>query len=215
MTEGSSFSFRAVIPCSACQLPQFLPPLKNGEVARCGRCGSSLHTSGPMRLHLAGALAFAALIFYVPANLLPIVLAENQGRQIEITIIQGIRNLFEQGHFSVGVLVLATSFLTPMLKILGLLFLTLAPKGGWQLRRRRGMYDLIHVLNPWNTMEIFLLAVLLTLVDFGAVASLQAGNGAPAFVAVVVLTTASSMVLVPSCLWNMATRDQALPGRDR
>lgn len=154
----------------------------------------------------------AALILYVPANLLPIVLVDYQGRHLEITIVDGIRDLFGNGHFFLGVLVLTTSFLTPVMKILGLLFLAFAPAGLWMLGWRRRIYDLIRMVNPWNAMEVFLLATLFTLVNFGALATVRAGDGAPAFTAVVLLTAASTVVFQPSALWRrpgMAGQNEA------
>ncbi len=53
----------------------------------------------------------------------------------------------------------------------------------------------------WNSMEVFLLATLLTLVDFGSLATIRAGAGALAFTAVVVMTTAGAVAFQPQALW--------------
>ncbi len=193
---------RRIARCGLCHLVQECPPVSRDERACCRRCGTELPVLRPSRLHLARALALGALALYVPANILPVALVNHQGAHLRFTIIDGIANLFGEGEIFVGLLVLTTSFLTPVLKILGLLFLAFAPPGRRLIRLRRRLYDLIRVLNPWNSMEVFLLATLLTLVDFGSLATIHAGVGALAFTAVVVMTTGGTMAFQPQALWS-------------
>lgn len=192
---------RDVVGCGLCRQVQYaLAPLPSQRIC-CSRCGSELKWNSAFRLLLTKILGLTALILYVPANLLPVVKVDYQGRDIHLTIIQGIQHLFEIGSFGIAAIVILTSFLTPVIKILGLLFLAFIPirRGSAKmLRRCRQLYNMMRTLNSWNSMETFLLAMLLTLVNFGALATINTGNGALAFAMVVVLLTAGTVLFQPT-----------------
>src|SRR5580698_10835112 len=114
-----------IASCQTCGLVQQMEPVPRGLVARCARCNFPLiHRS---RLSRARTLAFslAALILYFPSNLYPIVTADYQGQHVQTTVFQGIRALFQHQQYFIASLVFCTSILTPALKILGLIFISL------------------------------------------------------------------------------------------
>jgi hypothetical protein len=59
-----------VVPCHACGL--VAPPLGKGRHLACVRCGSTLHVRKPDSISRTWALLIAAMILYIPANLLPV-----------------------------------------------------------------------------------------------------------------------------------------------
>ncbi len=186
--------------CRLCTLVQRLPPNADpGEVV-CRRCGSSLLAYRPRDLARTRALLVAAIILFPPANLLPIAVVQHMAQHREFTIVDGIQHVFSLGMYGLGLLVSFTSFLTPMLKIVGLTWLAFAPPRRQGLANRRRVLSLIRRVNSWNAMEMCLLSILLSIADFGVVATVEAGWGATAFTAVVMLTTAASITLDPAAI---------------
>lgn len=59
-----------VVPYHACGL--VAPPLGKGKHLACVRCGSTLHVRKPNSISRTWALLIAAMILYIPANLLPV-----------------------------------------------------------------------------------------------------------------------------------------------
>jgi paraquat-inducible protein A len=101
--------------CESCGLEQVVPPLAVGEVARCARCRTRLAQHRPADAARAAALAIAALILLLPANLLPILEIEYMGRTKASTVWGGCVALWDEGMWLVAALVFAASMLIPVL----------------------------------------------------------------------------------------------------
>jgi len=60
------------VACETCGLVQRLPQLAPGLIAECVRCGARLAHGHDGSLTRTAAFSLAALMFYLPANLYPI-----------------------------------------------------------------------------------------------------------------------------------------------
>jgi paraquat-inducible protein A len=149
--------------------------------------------------------SLAALILYFPSNLYPLISAEYHGIHSETTILQGIRSLFQERQYFIAGLVLCTSILSPALKIIGLLFLSLTMNWrGWK-KPRAWIYRVIRVIDPWNMLEVFLLAICVSMIEMGRVATVHPGRGVFSFTAVVALTLLATLSFDPRLLWDSPT----------
>src|SRR2546422_11556057 len=101
----------------------------------------------------------------------------------ETTIFQGIRSLFTHQQYVIGSLVLFTSILTPALKIIGLLLITLTLNWPPWKKARTWVYRIIQIIDPWNMLEVFLLAITVAVVEMGRVATVHPGRGGFSFTA--------------------------------
>ena len=182
---------------------QRLEPLGPGMVAECARCGARLAGHKPNSLARTAAFSLAALLFYVPANVFPILRMELYGVHSENTVWQGCRALFERGETLVAVVVFLASLAIPLLKLLGLFFLvaTTAHGSGRGRPLRTWIYRAIDLVGPWAMLDVFLLAILVSLVKLGELATVIPGPGLFAFSAVVVLTIMASSSFDPTLIW--------------
>ena len=75
----------------------------------------------------------------------------------------------------------------------------------WQLNKRQCtvLYRIIEVIGAWSMLDLFMISILVTLVDLGAVATIEAGTGATAFATVVVLTMFAAMSFDPRLIWDL------------
>ena len=144
------------------------------------------------------------MILYVPANLLPIFEMDLFGRPSSDTILQGIVELFASGMWAVGLLVFFASIVIPLLKILGLGFLLLSlHKGGTRPRLgRTRLYKAIESIGPWSMIDVFVVSLMISLVQFGRLASFSPGPGAACFALVVILTILAARSFDPRDLWK-------------
>ena len=77
------------------------------------------------------AYLFAALVAYIPANLMPIMVVEQIGGGSEkSTIIGGVVTFWEMEAYPVAITIFVASVVIPILKILALLWLC-AAAAGW------------------------------------------------------------------------------------
>jgi paraquat-inducible protein A len=193
--------------CPVCGLVQETGPVAAGEAAVCPRCGSEVYRRKPDSARRTLAFALAALIFYLPANYYPLVIVFHRGQVSGVTLWRSVRELFIHGQWGVGLLVFVTSMLTPALKLASLLLLA-ATAGSPRFRRLRTfLYHFVELVNPWNMLEVFMLALLVGIVKFREVATIVPDTGAWAFGALVALTILASHSFDPRLIWDEAAEE--------
>ncbi|HTR42180.1 MAG TPA: paraquat-inducible protein A, partial [Pseudomonadales bacterium] len=183
-------------------LVQEVDHVPKGKVVKCARCNSQISHRRVDSRSRTLAFSIAAAILYFPSNIYPIVTAEYQGQFVQTTIFQGIKGLWGGGQYFIAGLVFCTSLFTPILKILGLIFITLTLD--WQSFRktRAWIYKVIRIIDPWNMLEVFLLAICVSMVEMGEVATVHPGRGVFSFAAVVVLTLMATLTFDPRLVWD-------------
>jgi paraquat-inducible protein A len=193
-----------MVGCPTCGLVQRLEPLAPGSRAECPRCGATVSDGPRGSLQLTAALAIAALILYVPANVYPIMRMHFHGAYSESTVWDGVVSLADSNQWLVALIVLLASIVIPVVKLTGLLFLVVSVRFrlGRRLRDRTRIYRFIDAVGPWAMLDVFLLAVLVALVKLGSIATILPGPGLIAFSAVVVLTMLASASFDPRMIWQ-------------
>lgn len=178
-------------------------------VLHCPRCGASLHRRKPHSLQYAWAFLLAAMLCYIPANLMPIMLTEMLSGTQRDTIMSGVAYLWRSGSWPLALVVFVASVLVPLLKILSmlLLLLTVHWRSRWAPRQRTRLYRLLEVVGPWSMLDIYVVGLLVALVQLQSLATIKAGPGAIAFGAVVVLTMLSAMHFDPRLIWDVFEDD--------
>jgi paraquat-inducible protein A len=189
------------LSCATCSLVSRAPA---AEGALCSRCGSALHFRRPGSIGRTWALLIAAMALYVPANALPIMLTSSLFGSQDDTIMSGIVFLWQDGSWYLALIVFVASILVPLAKIIGLVVLLVSVQLGtdWRPEQRARLYRLIESVGRWSMLDIFVVALLVTVVQLTALASVRAGPAALFFGAVVVLTMAAAQSFDPRLLWD-------------
>ena len=191
-----------LVTCPTCGLLQRMEQPPVGARTLCARCRFELRSRKPGSQKRTLALALGALILYLPANLFPIVETDYWGMHQKTTIFDGIQGLFQTGSYLVGSLVFTTSILTPALKIVGLLLLSATQNWtGWE-RFRTWVFRIIQIVDPWNMLEVTMLAILVAIAEMGKVATVHPGAGVFSFAGVVVLTLCATLTFDPRRIWD-------------
>jgi len=198
------------IGCHACGLLVSKSYIKSKPYNLCPRCGAGLHSRKPDSLSKSWAYLIAASILYIPANIYPIMTVISFGQGHPDTIISGIFNLYNSGQIPIAILVFVASILVPIVKILVLTYLLITVQ--WRLkdnkRARTILYRVTETIGRWSMIDVFMISILITLVQLDAVATINAGPGAIAFAAVVILTMAAAMSFDPRLIWDHAKKGQ-------
>ncbi len=194
----------STIVCKICGQLHAYEPLAPGTVADCSRCGSRMAKRTPGSLHLTAAFALAALILYIPANTFPIMRYEAFNAVSENTVWEGVVRLYSSGDATIAIIVFLASILIPALKLLGLFFLVASVKlrwKRWQLQRV-WLYRVIDAVGRWAMLDVFVLAILVSLVKLKGLSTVLPGSGLFAFAAVVVFTLFASSSFDPQLIWS-------------
>jgi paraquat-inducible protein A len=193
-----------LVSCHACDLvsPASL------EGGPCPRCGATLHQRKPESLVRTWAFLLSAFILYIPANVLPVMVTQSILGTQRDTIFSGVMYLWTSGSHLLAGVVLIASIIVPMMKmmILTLLLLSVHFRSTWRLRQRTKLYGMVEIIGRWSMLDVFVVALLASLVRAGAIATIIPGGGALAFASVVVLTMLASLSFDPRLLWDSLDR---------
>ncbi len=193
-----------VIACKVCGQVHALEPLEPGTRGVCVRCGSTIVKRTFYSLHWTAALSLAAMILYVPANVFPILRLEMYGASSENTVWSGCVRLFRDGDWIIAVIVFLASILIPLLKLLSLFVLVVASKmrsARWKILRT-WVYRVVDSVGRWAMLDVFVVAILVSLVKLQRLATVIPGVGLFAFTGVVVLTLFASLSFDPQLIWE-------------
>ncbi|WP_282339054.1 MULTISPECIES: paraquat-inducible protein A [Pseudomonas] len=170
----------------------------------CSRCGAHVTPRRINSLARTWALLVTATILYIPANVLPIMTVSTFGNGAPSTIMSGVVELAHHGMFPIAALVFIASILVPTFKLVGiaLLLYSVQRRQPLSARKRILMYRFIEWIGRWSMLDIFVIAILVTAVNFGAFARVEANPGAVAFACVVVLTMLAAITFDPRLIWD-------------
>jgi paraquat-inducible protein A len=191
-----------LLGCAACG--QVVVLRRGRSWARCPRCGHAVHPPRAEAISRAWAFLSAAVAFYFPANLLPVMTVTSLGRGEPSTILGGVALLVEQRMYPVAAIVFTASVLVPLLKFLGLGFLLVTTQrrtDRWH-RERTILYRIVDFVGRWSMIDVFVVALLVALVDMGALATIEAGSGITAFASTVISTMLAAASFDPRLIWN-------------
>lgn len=174
------------------------------EGKECPRCKAKIHIRIPGSTGKTWALILTSMVLIIPANLLPIMEVDFLGIPDKSTILDGIIYFFQHGSFFIGLVILTASILVPVFKIIGLSILLLSThsRAPRYLRNKTIMYRSIAFIGRWSMLDIFVIALLTVLVDYGFFTSIHAAPAATYFCLVVAATMFAAITFDPRIMWD-------------
>ena len=192
-----------LVNCHDCNLLASLPTGDHHDV-NCHRCDSPLHFRKPNSLARSSALLIAAIVMYIPANLLPMMVVTNLGHTEGDTIMSGVIYLLSSGDWPLALVIFVASIIVPSIKLIILTFLQISVrfKMQWNPSERTRLYRLTEAIGRWSMVDIFVVTLMAALIQIQGIAEIEAGLGAIAFGSVVVLTLLSAAAFDPRLIWD-------------
>lgn len=196
---GHTAAARGLAACHVCGK---VAPVDSGS---CPRCGAGLHLRKPKSLQRTMALTLAACVLYVPANLLPVMTVESLTDGAEASsIIEGVVTFWTTGAYPVAVIIFIASIVIPILKILSILSLCMAARSNRRPIGATRIYRLTEIVGRWSMVDVFVVAILVSVVQLGTLMSIKPGPAALAFCSVVVLTMLAAHTFDQRLIWDAA-----------
>ncbi|MER1968595.1 paraquat-inducible protein A [Castellaniella sp. GW247-6E4] len=171
---------------------------------RCRRCGARLHRRRQNITARVWALALAAAVVYVPANILPIMRIESILGASDHTILGGVVELWRLGSWDLALIVFVASVVVPITKLLALAVLMLLrqPRGARVQRQRTRMYEMVEFIGQWSMLDVFVVVLMGAMANFPGLTRILPGPGALSFGVVVILTMWATMSYDPRLGWD-------------
>ena len=162
----------------------------------CRRCSLDIRLDKKRSLHMSLAFLIAAIAFYIPANIYPILQTSKFSHTSGSTIFEGVMDMWISGDYPIALIIFIASILIPLLKFLVLLYLvfTIGTKSCKSIKQRVQLYHLIEATGPWSLIDVFVVVVLVALIHFKNIVIIP-GVGVSSFALMVVCTILSSSML--------------------
>ncbi len=156
----------------------------------CDRCGAPVHQRIPLSVPKSWSYAIASILFLIPANLLPMMIVNSIAGADAGTIMEGVLYFFHHGSYGIAFVIFTASVFVPIFKVTVLLYLLLIIHFKWSEKARFGLklYRIIHFIGKWSMLDIFVVALMVGLVQFGGLATIVTGPAALTFAFAVVMT---------------------------
>lgn len=208
MTRFPRAEALGLMGCHTCHLV-CAPPVAHDD-SRCPRCGTPLHRRRPLSLARAWALLLAGIIFYVPANVLPVMRTDMLGSGSESTILQGVIEFWRSGSYGIALVIFIASVAVPCSKFLSLgVLLITAQRGSIRARHERTrLCRMVEGVGYWSMLDVLVVGIVAGLVKFRALADIEPRMGILFFGAVVILTMLAAMQFDPRLIWDGETYER-------
>jgi paraquat-inducible protein A len=149
------------------------------------------------------ALLFTSILLYVPANILPIMHTSVLGSDEPSTILGGVILLWKMGSYPIAVIIFIASVFVPVAKIVILCWLNFSVQTKQQhaSKERIFWYRITEFVGRWSMIDVFVVAVLVSLIQLGNIMNVLPGHAALAFCGVVICTMLAAMSFDSRLIW--------------
>lgn len=194
--------------CHECDALQDVSGIKPGNTAACVCCGTTLFRNPVKDIEKPFALVIASLIFFVVANIYPVIGLEVAGVKIAATLADASMIFVTQGNIILGAVVALSSIFIPGFIIIGLFYIFTDIRFNLRLPYTKLILTWIVRLFPWGMVDVFFLGILVSLIKMLAMASLVLGPGFYAILALIFTYAAASATVEPYILWRCLDRNK-------
>jgi paraquat-inducible protein A len=204
-TQFASARRLGLVACTDCHLLSRKAQFDAHQVALCPRCGGELHQRKPNSIAKTWALMLTAIIFYIPANVLPMTVTSALGNVQSDTIMSGVIYFIHSGSWEIALVIFTASIFVPFMKFLILTFLLLSVqfRSCWRPRERSVLYRITEAVGRWSMVDVYVVTILVALVKLGVLANIEAGPAAIYFASVVVITMLAAESFDPRLIWDV------------
>jgi paraquat-inducible protein A len=194
-----------LILCRTCGLAVSRASL--GAERRCPRCQSRIEHRTPFSTEMTLAWLIAAIVLYIPANVLPVLHTRGLLGEADSTILGGILEFWRSGDWDIALLIFTASVAVPFTKFIaiGLLLITVRKNSRWEQHQRTALYRIVAFIGYWSMLDVIVVALTSALLRFGLVGAAEPRAGIAFFCGVVVVTMLSALSFDPRLIWDRRT----------
>lgn len=176
----------------------------------CGRCGNKLVSRDVNSLQRVWAFWLVGFLCYIPANAYPMLKTRTLFQNDESTIVGGAVELAHHGAFGIAFIILLASVAIPLAKFWAIAYLALSVKrhevGGNNSRHL--LYEIVEYIGRWSMIDIFVVAILSSLVQLKTLATINPGPASMFFALSVVFTMLSAQAFDSRMIWDEQGNDE-------
>lgn len=188
----------SVTNCTCCEE---LVSTKNNY---CENCGTEVSSRKKNSIQRCLAYLVTAIICYIPANCFPIMITETFGNYYESTIIGGVITLWTGDSKPIAMVIFFASIMIPLFKmlVLGFLCYSISKNNEKNPASKNTLYAITEFIGKWSMIDVFVVAILCSLLRFQGILAIYPSTAAISFSAVVIFTIFAANSLDSRMIWQ-------------
>jgi len=192
--------------CHECdEICKVADPCRPGRYS-CPNCGSKLYSCKPGMVEKIYAYNIAALMLFIVTNYFPFLSFHVAGNVSQANFTTSIYYLFLDGQWMIGAVILLTTIVVPLLRIVLYLMLFGPIYHGYVPQYAGAMLKLLEKLLPWGMLDVFLVGVLVSIVKLVKMGTIVPGISLWAFMIMVMIMAAAQASFDPHQIWERIGR---------
>ena len=201
-TKAEHIASHEVI-CHECDLLVQVPRLQEGEQALCPRCGNNLGMLPKYPLQRPLVYALTSLIMLLCANVLPFLSINAKGMASSMNLYQAASVLFSEDYRLLSIAIYLCMQLLPACCLLLVIYLYIGFHRWQSPPLAASVTRWLFRLLPWTMAEVFMVAVLVSLIKIASLADIFIGSGFWCFCLFSVMYIKSMVHLDKSWMWDL------------
>lgn len=168
---------------------------------KCPRCYTTLFIKSSKQKTIA--ILLAAIFFYLPANIYPIMITSYLGASTPSNILDGVVTLWNMDSYFVALVIFIASICIPVLKMILICYLCFVSKKitqKKQSKRHINIYKFVEFIGKWSMIDIFVVGIMSAIVQVENIMTISPGEAVIPFTIVVILTMISAQFFEPKLL---------------
>ena len=194
------------VACQQCDALYDKPQLKQGQLAKCNRCGSTLIERKVDSIERSFNWSLAGLMLMLPAILLPIMGVTLAGQFHQASLFDCILVLIDRGFFMIACLVFLFAIAVPIVRLAGAFYISYSFKFHKLKPSLLNFFRAYHYLDNWAMLNVFMLGIVVSMYKLIDDTELSINLGLFAFVFWLICSTMSAAALDQDYIWDQLER---------
>jgi len=191
-----------LIACRQCDALYDKPLLKQGQSAKCTRCGSALAERKVDSIERSFNWSLAGVLLMLPAILLPIMGVTLAGQFHQASLFDCILVLIDRGFFMIASLVFLFAIAVPIVRLVGAFYLAYHFKFKRLKPSLLTFFRAYHHLDNWAMLNVFMLGIVVSMYKLLDDTELTVNLGLLAFILWLISSTMASSTLDQDYIWD-------------
>lgn len=193
---------KQLIACQLCDALFDKPDLKQGQSAKCARCGSVMAERKVNSIERSYHWSLAGLFFLAPAILLPIMGVSLAGQYHQASLLDCILALIDRGFYMIAVLVFLFAIAVPIVRLFGSFYITYSFKFNRLKPSLLSFFRAFHHLDNWAMLNVFMLGIVVSMYKLLDDTELSVNMGLIAFILWLISSTMAAATLDQDFIWQ-------------
>lgn len=186
--------------CDGCGELVEIPKVDLQHQYSCPRCQNVLYRPGERFLTII-LMALSTLFLIIPAVTFPIISLQILGVQRDMNLIQTALFFLDDTYIGVGFIVLVSGIIFPIVSLLLLLYILISFRIHKKYNLIKSAYILYIRLQDWNFIDVYLLAIFISMIKLEKMGDLVVDVGLISFFLAMLFYTFTIYFFNPKDIW--------------